>query len=333
MYKLRELIAKTKADIISDGMTSSYKHKFGTNLFMNNITFRSARIESIILDKMLELDKQKKVEASLLIYDYLIMQHATLKCILEDKYDLLMNTIIYDKFITKFLQRRYSQFALVALVRSAMVLANQEFLLAFMVRRNNWRKKVNATIKGKTDQQKKKLEAMQKPTSQAIKEQVSKELDDQLPDHVSGLVVESALKTSSKRKRRAAAKKKNQSNKGTTQQIVVRNQETEFVEEVSSLTEMGEVQEAEIAQSNTYDRAPSRGRFNIGSNRGSFQARGRGGRPFVRQTGENDPYDMSIAPLFIYENQVLPIGIHNLSKSFRPNLATIRVHLLLHVAL
>ena len=101
MYKLRELIAKTKADIISDGTASSYKHKFGTNLFMNNITFRSARIESIVVDKMLELDKQKKVEASLLIYDYLILQHATLKCILEDKYDLLMNTIIYDKFITK----------------------------------------------------------------------------------------------------------------------------------------------------------------------------------------------------------------------------------------
>ena len=210
-----------------------------------------------------------------------------------------------------------------------MVLANQEFLLAFMVRRNNWRKKVNANIKGKTDQQKKKLEAMQKPTSQAIKEQVSEELDDQLPDHVSGLVVESALKTSSKRKRRAAAKKKNRSNIGTTHQNVVRNQETEFVEEVSSLTEMGEVQEntqtAAITQSNVYDQASTRGRFNVGSNRGRFQARERGGRPFVRHTGENDPYDMSIAPLFIYENQVLPIGINNLSKSFRPNLATIRV--------
>ena len=90
------------------------------------------------------------------------------------------------------------------------------------------------------------------------------------------------------------------------------------------MTEMGEVQEAEIAQSN-YDQAPTRGRFNVGSSRGRFQARGRGGRPFVRHTGENDPYDVSIAPLFIYENQVLPIGIHNLSKSFRPNLATIRV--------
>ena len=167
---------------------------------------------------------------------------------------------------------------------------------------------------------------MQKPTSEAIKERVSEELDEQLPDHVSGLVVESAIKTSSKRKRRAAAKKKNRSNIGTTHQNVVQNQETEFVEEVSSLTEMGEVQEtAEIAQPNIYDQAPTRGRFNVGSSRGIFQARGRGGRPFVRHTGENDPYDMSIAPLFIYEIQVLPIGIHNLSKSFRPSLATIRV--------
>ena len=162
---------------------------------------------------------------------------------------------------------------------------------------------------------------MQKPTSEAIKEQVSEELDKRLPDQVSGLVVESALKTSSKRKRRAAAKKKNRSKQGTTQQNVAQNQDTEFIEEVSGLTETGEVQEsvqtAGIAQTNTMDQTSSRGRFNVGSFRGRGQARGRGGRPFSRHTGENDPYDMSIAPMFIYENQVLPIGIHNLSKSFR----------------
>jgi len=151
MYKLRELIAKTKAEIVADGMSNSYKHKFGTNLFANNITFRSSRIENLVLDKRLELDKQKKIEGSLLIYDYLILQHAALKCIPEEKYDLLMSAIIHDKFITKFLKRRYSQFALVALVRSAMVLTNQEFMLAFMVRRNNWRKKVAVTIKNKTE--------------------------------------------------------------------------------------------------------------------------------------------------------------------------------------
>ena len=51
MCKLRELIAKTKAEIISDGMASTYKHKFGTTLFTNNITFRSARIENLVLEK------------------------------------------------------------------------------------------------------------------------------------------------------------------------------------------------------------------------------------------------------------------------------------------
>ena len=59
--------------------------------------------------------------------------------------------------------------------------------------------------------------------------------------------------------------------------------------------------------------------------RGRGRSRGRGRRSFYRNTGENDPYDMSIAPLNLFENQVIPIGLHNLSKSFRPNISTIRV--------
>ena len=35
--------------------------------------------------------------------------------------------------------------------------------------------------------------------------------------------------------------------------------------------------------------------------------------------------NMSIAPLNLFENQVIPIGLHNLSKSFRPNISTSRV--------
>ena len=50
--------------------------------------------------------------------------------------------------------------------------------------------------------------------------------------------------------------------------------------------------------------------------RGRGRSRGRGRRSFYRNTGENDPYDMSIAPLNLFENQVIPISLHNLSKSF-----------------
>ena len=34
---------------------------------------------------------------------------------------------------------------------------------------------------------------------------------------------------------------------------------------------------------------------------------------------------MDVAPISIFENQVIPMGLHNLSKSFKPNLATTRV--------
>ena len=46
---------------------------------------------------------------------------------------------------------------------------------------------------------------------------------------------------------------------------------------------------------------------------------GRGaGRPNSKFSGMIDPYGIDIAPLNVFENQVIPIGIHNLSKSFRP---------------
>ena len=47
-------------------------------------------------------------------------------------------------------------------------------------------------------------------------------------------------------------------------------------------------------------------------------------RPGFKSGGEVDLYSPDVAPMNIFENQVIPIGIHNISKSFRPNLATIR---------
>ena len=59
MYKLREAIAKAKAEILSNELMSSYTHRFGTALFTSNITFRSSTIENIIMDKRIELDKEE----------------------------------------------------------------------------------------------------------------------------------------------------------------------------------------------------------------------------------------------------------------------------------
>ena len=38
-----------------------------------------------------------------------------------------------------------------------------------------------------------------------------------------------------------------------------------------------------------------------------------------------DCYGMDVAPLNLFENQVIPVRIHNISKFFSPNLNTIRV--------
>ena len=41
---------------------------------------------------------------------------------------------------------------------------------------------------------------------------------------------------------------------------------------------------------------------------------GRSRRPDAKQTGEIDAYCMSVAPLNIFENQVVPMGLDNFSK-------------------
>ena len=48
-------------------------------------------------------------------------------------------------------------------------------------------------------------------------------------------------------------------------------------------------------------------------------------RPNSKPSDMNDPFGIDIALLNIFENQVVPVGVHSLSKSFKPNMATVRV--------
>ena len=68
------------------------------------------------------------------------------------------------------------------------------------------------------------------------------------------------------------------------------------------------------------DRKPSAAMKPSGKGSSSFRGGARRGN-----TKFLDCYSMDIAPMNIFENQCIPVGIHNLSKSFRPNLNTIRV--------
>ena len=78
MLKLREEIKKPRSEIIAESVISSYNHKFGSFLLGTHLTFRSSILEKVILPKKKELDQQKKMEASRIAYEFLIMQHAAL---------------------------------------------------------------------------------------------------------------------------------------------------------------------------------------------------------------------------------------------------------------
>ena len=52
---------------------------------------------------------------------------------------------------------------------------------------------------------------------------------------------------------------------------------------------------------------------------------GRSGRGYTKHSGIFYAYCMEVAPLHIFENQIIPTGLHDISKSFRPNLSTTRV--------
>ena len=98
---------------------------------------RASLKESLIEAKRSELDKQKRMEASVITYEFLILQHATLKYVVESKYDQLINVKIYHKFISTNLLHRHLQYTVVARTHAAAVLTNQEVLLAFMYRKKN----------------------------------------------------------------------------------------------------------------------------------------------------------------------------------------------------
>ena len=104
---------------------------------------------------------RKKIEASSLASEFLILQHAPIKCILEQKYEELMNVTIYEKFLAPTLKRRHLQYTIVVLTRSCAVLVNQELLLAFMARKNNWIKHQRLNLKNKQEMEKPKLIKMQ----------------------------------------------------------------------------------------------------------------------------------------------------------------------------
>ena len=89
MYKLRESIAKARAELLSESVISSYTHRIGF-FFSETTSITDPIWSNLSLNQNNELEKAKKMEVSLMAYEFLILQHAALICILEKKYDTLL---------------------------------------------------------------------------------------------------------------------------------------------------------------------------------------------------------------------------------------------------
>ena len=71
LYKLRKEITKARREIIAYSAISTSNQKFGTYIFGSHMDYRSSLNESLIEPKRTELDKQKKMEASVIAYELL----------------------------------------------------------------------------------------------------------------------------------------------------------------------------------------------------------------------------------------------------------------------
>ena len=71
LYKLRKEITKARSEIIAYSAISTSNQKFGTYIFGCHMDYRSSLNESLIEPKRTELDKQKKMEASVIAYELL----------------------------------------------------------------------------------------------------------------------------------------------------------------------------------------------------------------------------------------------------------------------
>ena len=76
LYKLSCDIEKARSEIMATKILSGYCHRFGSFLLNSFICFTSSTIENLIDEKRKELNEQKKIEASRIAYEFLILQHA-----------------------------------------------------------------------------------------------------------------------------------------------------------------------------------------------------------------------------------------------------------------
>ena len=304
-----------------------------------------------------ELNLNDRKTGSKYMVQSLKAQINSLKIVMNDEYLKLINVTLYKEVIAKHISPSVSQFVLVALARAGMVVISKHLLEMIISKREYIRKQREHSARQKALDLEEKLKVMQQSTDKQLDDKISGKIDQNVSKTVRTILstdlTPNAFKANKKTKKTknisrstdgdaniAITEKENENMDGrkpqaipVTSQIPIVNPQL-LPQEKTVMDANGQqfiLMPFNQGQLQVMPNAPTFGPvFNAGRNqsRGQLRGRGRRGRSqrgFTRHSGIFDAYCMDTAPINIFENQVIPTGLHDISKSFRPNLATTRV--------
>ena len=356
LFSLRDRLRKMRDEISENGFCCKYPSLLGNTIFNTTVSFKSGFFEKLIAPFVEELNLNDRKTASKYMVQSLKAQINSLKIVMNDAYLKFVNVTLYKEVISKNISPSVSQFVLVALARAGMVVISKHLLEILISRRELVKKQKENSAKQKALDLDQKLKVMQESTDKQLDDKISGKIDQNVSKTVRTILSTDLTPNAFK------ANKKTKKSKNISQSIdgnvntAIPDQENKNEDErkkqavpVPSIAPIVGPQflpQQTVMDANgqqfiimpfnqgqfqpTLNAQMGGPAFNAGRNqaRGQLRGRGRSGRfrrGFTRHSGIFDAYSMDTAPINIFENQVLPTGLHDVSKSFRPNLATTRV--------
>ena len=348
MFKYRRILKDLKRDIEqNNGLSNGYARTEGKFILDVMITFRSTYMQKVFSKRSKDLDENFQRMINKARFENYTAAYNALRCQCETEYDIFMNVTLWNDILEQFCDRTHSQYGMVAIIRACMVIVNKEIWKAFLEFRSKFLAKESLKRKNRELQEEANFKKRQMSTREQCIDMIGEEFTkkwEALPSNVktllAGMPKEDFDKQPSTQKKFSSNSfmttpiKGNQLKKHPAIHSSKSNQSSSINSESPAIQPMALTKE--ISQGKpTFIKTKNKGKIFFNSaNRSNqhqqtqfFKKMGPSNsrRPAFKSGGEVDPYSPDFAPMNIFENQVIPIGIHNLSKIFRPNLATIRV--------
>ena len=328
MHQLRRKIVKAQAEMMAYNNIKQYTHQFGDFIFYKSMNFRSSYLENLAEKRNEELNKEAKAKAAEYFLEVMILQYTTLLFNCERKFLELINYTLYHEFIIPLFEgKTFDQYLIILMVRSLANVIFKKIWLRLVVLRQRLQKTEQNAMKQKEASQERRLSVLAMSAAEQINLRVEKILEPKLESLLSEKVKKTALKTKPYKKEQQYKLKytprEQRAKEPRIRDVSVESGSTlaSFAKRQIGVELSGDYSSDEMA---VYGFNPNDDRKPSGKGKQKSS-----GKDFASTKGNHDTffdcYGMDVAPLNLFENQVIPVRIHNISKSFSPNLNTIRV--------